>query len=103
VAIPRGTAAGGPGYTFEDELPEPGQYELGSLAMANSLPNTDGSQFFIISGDQGTKLPPKYSLFGKVTNGLDVVRNLDALGQPGDPSGRPNEPITMLSVTIKER
>ena len=54
------------GYRFEDELPKAGQYEIGSLAMANAGPNTNGSQFFIISGPQGTQLPPQYSLFGKV-------------------------------------
>ncbi len=97
---PEGTGAGGPGYTIADELPEAGQYKLGSLAMANSGPNTNGSQFFIVSGDQGAQLDPQYSLFGQVTNGLDVVSQIDALGTPGD--GKPAEPITMSSVTIKE-
>ena len=99
---PEGTGSGGPGYTFADELPQAGQYKLGSLAMANSGPNTNGSQFFIISGDQGTTLDPKYSLFCQVTAGLDVVSQIDALGTPDDPSGKPKEPITMSSVTIKE-
>jgi len=99
---PEGTGAGGPGYKFADELPKAGQYKLGSLAMANSGPDTNGSQFFIISGDQGAKLEPKYSLFGQVTNGLDVVAKIDALGNPDDQSGKPKEPITMSSVTIKE-
>ena len=70
---PEGTGMGGPGYRFADELPQPGRYEIGSLAMANSGPDTNGSQFFIISGLQGTRLPPQYSLFGKVVSGLDVV------------------------------
>ncbi len=99
---PEGTGAGGPGYKFADELPKTGQYKLGSLVMANSGPDTNGSQFFIVSGDQGTKLDPKYSLFGQVTNGLDVVAKIDALGNPNDQSGKPKEPITMSSVTIKE-
>jgi len=99
---PEGTGAGGPGYKFPDELPKAGEYKLGSLAMANSGPDTNGSQFFVISGDQGAKLDPKYSLFGQVTNGLDVVARIDALGNPDDQSGKPKEPITMSSVTIKE-
>jgi cyclophilin family peptidyl-prolyl cis-trans isomerase len=99
---PEGTGAGGPGYKFGDELPKAGQYKIGSLAMANAGPDTNGSQFFIISGDQGAKLDPKYSLFGQVTNGLDVVAKIDALGNPADQSGKPTEPITMSSVTIKE-
>ncbi|HEX3393797.1 MAG TPA: peptidylprolyl isomerase [Acidimicrobiales bacterium] len=99
---PEGTGAGGPGYKFGDELPKAGQYKIGSLAMANAGPDTNGSQFFIISGDQGAKLDPKYSLFGQVTNGLDVVAKIDALGNPDDQSGKPTQPITMSSVTIKE-
>src|ERR1035437_9642041 len=67
---PTGSGAGGPGYRFEDELPPPGRYELGSLAMANAGDDTNGSQFFIISGPQGMQLPPKYSLFGKAVSGL---------------------------------
>ena len=63
---PEGSGRGGPGYRFDDELPAPGRYEIGSLAMANAGPNTNGSQFFIVSGPDGTALPPSYSLFGKV-------------------------------------
>ena len=77
---PTGTGRGGPGYQFEDELPKPGRYELGSLAMANAGPNTNGSQFFVISGPSGVRLPPQYSLFGKVIDGLDVVATIDAIG-----------------------
>ena len=98
---PQGTGMGGPGYKFEDELPKPGRYELGSLAMANAGPNTNGSQFFIISGPSGMQLPPKYSLFGKVVSGLDVVAAIDALGTPG--AGKPKEKIIMESVTITEK
>ena len=70
---PTGTGTGGPGYRFEDELPDAGRYKVGSLAMANAGPDTNGSQFFIISGPDGVRLPPLYSLFGKVVTGLDVV------------------------------
>jgi cyclophilin family peptidyl-prolyl cis-trans isomerase len=98
---PEGTGRGGPGYKFEDELPKPGRYELGSLAMANAGPNTNGSQFFVISGPHGMQLPPNYSLFGRVVAGLDVVAIIDALGTPG--AGRPQERITIESVTITEK
>lgn len=96
---PTGTGRGGPGYQFEDELPKAGRYELGSLAMANAGPHTNGSQFFVISGPSGVRLPPQYSLFGKVIDGLDVVATIDALGTQ---SGQPKELVTISSVTIKE-
>jgi cyclophilin family peptidyl-prolyl cis-trans isomerase len=96
---PEGSGSGGPGYRFEDELPSPGRYELGSLAMANAGPNTNGSQFFVISGPDGIRLPPLYSLFGKVVSGLDVVAKIDALGSR---SGHPNEDVVIESVTITE-
>ncbi len=94
---PTGSGAGGPGYRFEDELPPPGRYELGSLAMANAGDDTNGSQFFIISGPQGMQLPPKYSLFGKAVTGLDVVAAIDAVGTR---SGQPSERVVIQSVTI---
>jgi len=96
---PTGTGAGGPGYRFNDELPKPGRYELGSLAMANAGPNTNGSQFFIISGPDGMRLPPLYALFGKAVKGLDVVSAIDAVGSP---SGKPRETVTIESLTIAE-
>ena len=96
---PTGTGAGGPGYRFEDELPKPGRYQVGSFAMANAGPNTNGSQFFIISGPNGVGLPPLYSLFGQVVKGLDVVAAIDAIGTP---SGRPKESVVIESVTITE-
>jgi cyclophilin family peptidyl-prolyl cis-trans isomerase len=97
---PEGSGRGGPGYRFDDELPKPGRYEVGSLAMANAGPNTNGSQFFIVSGPSGVGLPPQYSLFGKVVAGLDVVSAIDALGSPG--AGKPKEPVVIESVTITE-
>jgi cyclophilin family peptidyl-prolyl cis-trans isomerase len=96
---PEGSGRGGPGYRFEDELPKPGRYELGSLAMANAGPNTNGSQFFIISGPSGMRLPPQYSLFGKVVKGMETVEAIDKLGK-GD--GPPSEKVTIESVTITE-
>jgi cyclophilin family peptidyl-prolyl cis-trans isomerase len=96
---PTGTGRGGPGYRFADELPGAGRYEIGSLAMANSGPDTNGSQFFIISGPDGVRLPPNYSLFGKVVSGLDTVAALDATGTR---DGKPKEHVTIESVTISE-
>lgn len=96
---PTGSGSGGPGYTFADELPAAGEYKLGSIAMANSGPNTNGSQFFVISGDQGIALPPQYTLFGQVTEGLDVVAALDAVGSP---SGTPTTAVTINKVTVTE-
>ena len=95
---PTGTGTGGPGYRFEDELPKSGQYQIGSLAMANAGPNTNGSQFFLISGPSGVGLPPNYSLFGQVVKGLDVV---DAMQKV--PTARGDRPVTDVvinSVTI---
>jgi cyclophilin family peptidyl-prolyl cis-trans isomerase len=96
---PTGNGTGGPGYRFADELPKAGRYELGSLAMANAGPNTNGSQFFVISGPSGIRLPPQYSLFGKVVAGLDVVAAIDAIGTS---SGTPKESVTIESVSITE-
>ena len=96
---PTGSGRGGPGYRFADELPAAGRYELGSLAMANAGPNTNGSQFFVISGPSGVSLPPQYSLFGKVVSGIDVVTAIDAIGTS---SGTPKETVTIESVTITE-
>ena len=87
---PTGTGTGGPGYTIPDELPAAGEYQLGSLAMANSSqPNTGGSQFFVISGDQGVALPPSYTLFGQVTEGLDTIAAINALGVGDGPPSTP--------------
>ena len=96
---PDGNGRGGPGYRFADELPKPGRYEIGSLAMANAGPDTNGSQFFIISGPQGVQLPPQYSLFGKVVKGLDVVSAIEAVGTS---SGSPKEQVVIESVTVTE-
>ncbi len=98
VGNPLGT--GNPGYAIDDELPEAGEYEIGSVAMANSGPNTNGSQFFVITGDSGVALPPLYSLFGTVTSGLDVVREIEsAETTTGDV---PVESIIINTVTITE-
>jgi len=95
---PKGDGTGDAGYKFADELPAAGDYKIGSLAMANSGVNTDGSQFFIISGAQGVALPPSYSLFGQVTAGADTT--LKALDAAGTAAGTPTEAILITSVTI---
>ena len=102
---PTATGSGGPGYKFADELPAAGDYKIGSLAMANSGPNTNGSQFFVITGDQGVGLPPNYTLFGQVTDGLDTtVSDMDLAGND-DPSANgtpPKSEIKIISITITE-
>jgi cyclophilin family peptidyl-prolyl cis-trans isomerase len=95
---PTGTGRGGPGYRFEDELPKPGQYEIGSVAMANAGPNTNGSQFFLISGPSGAGLPPQYSLFGKIVKGLDVLDEMQRVPTGG--GDRPKTDVVIESVTI---
>ena len=94
---PEGTGRGGPGYRFADE-PVRGEYTLGAVAMANAGPNTNGSQFFLISGPNGAGLPPQYSLFGQIVKGLDV---LDAMQNvPTDRGDRPKTDVVINSVTI---
>ena len=95
---PPGT--GGPGYTIPDELPASVEdYTEGSVAMANAGPDTGGSQFFIYLGPN--PLPgPNYSLFGNVTEGLEVVKAIEELGSPG---GQPRQEVGLESVEIVER
>lgn len=106
VGDPPGT--GGPGYTIPDELPEAGAYQVGSVAMANSFNsqtgqgrNSGGSQFFIVTGEQGTALPPNYSLFGTVIDGAEVVEQLEATAEEG--TDTPSDPATIESVQIVEQ
>jgi len=95
---PDGNGRGGPGYKFVDELPNPGKYQIGSLAMANAGPNTNGSQFFLISGPSGVQLPPAYALFGQVVKGLDIVEMMQNV--PTGPGDRPKDDVVIRSVTI---
>jgi peptidylprolyl isomerase len=96
---PEGTGRGGPGYKFADEdVTKP--YQLGSVAMANAGPNTNGSQFFLISGPSGVGLPPQYNHFGRITEGLDVLDRMEKVATgPGD---RPREDVVINRVTISE-
>ena len=88
---------GGPGYKFEDE-PIKGDYARGALAMANSGPNTNGSQFFICHQDLTGKLPKNYTIFGQVTKGLDIVDQI--ANAPRNARDLPDAPVAMKSVTI---
>jgi cyclophilin family peptidyl-prolyl cis-trans isomerase len=101
---PTGTGMGGPGYRFEDE-PVSRDYERGILAMANAGPNTNGSQFFIVLEDLRGRLPKNYTIFGRVTGGLDVVDQIaktpTRAGSSGENSS-PTEPITLEQVTVEE-
>lgn len=97
---PTATGTGGPGYTTPDELPAAGEYQVGSVAMANSGPDTQGSQFFIITGDNGVALPPAYSLYGQVPDeDLGVVAEMDARGSL-DSSGTPSSPVEIIQIHI---
>jgi cyclophilin family peptidyl-prolyl cis-trans isomerase len=104
---PTGTGRGGPGYTFEDELPgDDMNYERGVLAMANAGPNTNGSQFFINHQDNGQNLQKNYTIFGKVTEGMDVVDAIAAIPVEPSASGEPSAPMVTVGVktiTISEQ
>ncbi len=89
---PQGTGTGGPGYTFEDE-PNAHDVNRGKLAMANAGPNTNGSQFFIVTADDCSWLKGKHTVFGAVVEGMDVVDAISAA--PRDGRDMPTEPITM--------
>lgn len=99
---PTGTGSGGPGYKFDDE-PFKGEYLKGTVAMANSGPNTNGSQFFIMHDDY--PLPPNYVIFGQVVKGLDVIDKIAQAPVKMSPSGensQPVNPVKILSVEIVE-
>ena len=97
ISNPGRVGTGGPGYKFADE-PFRGSYTRGTLAMANAGPNTNGSQFFIMHADYA--LPKNYTVFGQVTNGIEIVDQI----APAPRNGRdfPNAPVAMTSVTVAE-
>jgi cyclophilin family peptidyl-prolyl cis-trans isomerase len=108
---PTGTGSGGPGYQYAEAGPSTAspQYPVGSVAMANSnqpsshVPNTNGSQFFIVTGPEGETLPPDYTLFAKVTSGMNVVDAINNDGAPASNSqGTPAKLHRMVSVTVTE-
>jgi len=94
---PTGTGSGGPGYQFEDEANDHG-VERGALAMANAGPNTNGSQFFIVTADACPWLNGKHTVFGRVTGGMDVV---DAISKVDTGSNdRPRDEVRIESVSL---
>jgi peptidyl-prolyl cis-trans isomerase B (cyclophilin B) len=96
---PTGTGSGGPGYTFEDEINEH-KVTRGALAMANAGPNTNGSQFFIVTADACPWLDGKHTVFGRVTDGMDIVDKISEL--PRDSQDKPREDVVMERVVIDD-
>jgi cyclophilin family peptidyl-prolyl cis-trans isomerase len=96
---PTGTGTGGPGYQFEDEINEH-PVERGALAMANAGPNTNGSQFFIVTVDSAPWLDGKHTVFGRVTSGMDVVDRISQVDR--DSTDRPREPVTIERVELSD-
>ena len=94
---PQGTGTGGPGYTFEDEFNDH-KVERGALAMANAGPNTNGSQFFIVTTDAAPWLDGKHTVFGKVTSGQDVADKISMVDR--DARDRPRTPVTIDRVEL---
>jgi peptidyl-prolyl cis-trans isomerase B (cyclophilin B) len=96
---PDGIGTGGPGYTFEDEI---NQHKVarGALAMANAGPNTNGSQFFIVTAKSCPWLDGKHTVFGQVTSGMDVVDSLD--GVATDSGDKPVEPVGIASIELSD-
>jgi peptidyl-prolyl cis-trans isomerase B (cyclophilin B) len=100
---PTGTGSGGPGYKFNDENLAGAKYTQGTVAMANSGPNTNGSQFFLVY--QNSKLAPSYTPFGRVVKGLGIIQNVAKAGSDNDNGhgdGHPKEKVVIESVTIKK-
>jgi cyclophilin family peptidyl-prolyl cis-trans isomerase len=106
---PLGTGAGGPGYKFADELPPAAPYSPGIVAMANAGPNTNGSQFFICTGPDSAGLNqiPNYTVFGKISAGMDTVQAIAATPVQKNPNtgetSMPTEKVIIESVTITEK
>jgi len=94
---PQGTGTGGPGYTFEDEFNQH-KVERGALAMANAGPNTNGSQFFIVTTASAPWLDGKHTVFGRVTSGMEAVDEIER--QPTDRRDRPQEPVVIERVEL---
>jgi cyclophilin family peptidyl-prolyl cis-trans isomerase len=94
---PEGTGTGGPGYQFEDEFNEH-RVERGALAMANAGPNTNGSQFFIVTTEAAPWLDGKHTVFGKVTSGQDVADRISMV--PTAAGDRPIQPVTIEKIEL---
>ena len=89
---------GGPGYAFVDELTGKETYPQGTLAMANSGPNSNGSQFFIVTATPSAPLPPSYTVFGSVVSGLDVALKIESVPTTGDAGNPANQPLTDVVI-----
>jgi cyclophilin family peptidyl-prolyl cis-trans isomerase len=96
---PEGTGTGGPGYTFEDEINDH-KIVRGALAMANAGPNTNGSQFFIVTTDAAPWLDGKHTVFGEVSDGMDAVDEIE--GTETGPGDRPSEPRVIERVELDD-
>ena len=96
---PEGTGTGGPGYTFEDEFNDH-KVVRGALAMANAGPNTNGSQFFIVTTGEAAWLDGKHTVFGEISSGMDVVDTIEGL--PTDGRDRPQEPAVIERVALDQ-
>ena len=96
---PEGTGSGGPGYQFEDEI-NPHKIVRGALAMANAGPNTNGSQFFLVTVEEAPWLDGKHTVFGQVTGGMDAIDAIEAL--PTDGRDRPTEPAVIERVELRD-
>jgi peptidyl-prolyl cis-trans isomerase B (cyclophilin B) len=96
---PTGTGSGGPGYSFEDEFNDH-KVERGALAMANAGPNTNGSQFFIVTTDAAPWLDGKHTVFGRVTNGMDVADKISEL--PRDAGDKPHDDVVIERVELTD-
>src|SRR3954465_689327 len=96
---PQGTGTGGPGYTFEDEI-NPHRVVRGALAMANAGPNTNGSQFFIVTTEEAPWLDGKHTVFGEVRDGMDVVNRIGPTKTDG--RARPVEPIGIETIGLEQ-
>ena len=95
---PTGTGTGGPGYAFADENLAGATYPRGTVAMANSGPGTNGSQFFLVYAD--SQLPPSYTPFGTITSGLEVLEKVAAAGSTPPEDGKPVLPVTLTDVQV---
>ena len=96
---PTGTGSGGPGYTFEDEFNDH-KVERGALAMANAGPNTNGSQFFIVTTESASWLDGKHTVFGRVTEGMDVADTISEV--PRDARDKPRDDVVIESVSVSD-
>ena len=96
---PEGTGTGGPGYSFDDEF-NSHPIVRGALAMANAGPNTNGSQFFIVTAEACPWLDGKHTVFGQVSEGIDVVEKLE--GVPTDGGDRPTEPVGIATIELSD-